>query len=72
MRCRLRLFSNIFTSQPNYTWQLPVPVGGTALLQTSTNLLDWVSVIAVTNTGGIVEWLDEGAVSSRFFRAIRR
>ncbi|HZR18636.1 MAG TPA: hypothetical protein VFE51_15190 [Verrucomicrobiae bacterium] len=53
----------------SYTWQLAVPVGSAALLQTSTNLSDWVPVITVTNNGGVVEWFHDGPFPSRrFFR----
>lgn len=71
---RLRLTS---TQPPSYTrqlflshtWQLPVPIGGTALLQTSTNCLDWLPVMTVTNNGGVVEWFHNGPFSSkRFFK----
>ncbi|HZR21363.1 MAG TPA: hypothetical protein VFE51_29040 [Verrucomicrobiae bacterium] len=65
---RLRLTSgpNVLLGQ---TWQLPVPVGGTAQLQTATNLTNWVSIMTVTNNGAVVEWYHTSESSSRrFFR----
>jgi len=73
---RLRLSNNL--GQPGaslqlgaYTWQLPVAVGRAASLQASTNLVDWVSLVEVTNTGGLIEWYQFGTDrSQRFFRAV--
>jgi hypothetical protein len=54
-----------------FKWQLPIPYGGTALLQTSTNLMDWVSVCTTTNKGSAVDWQHGGVLlSQRFFRVI--
>ncbi len=66
VRLRLSNGPNILLS---HTWQLSVPVGGTAQLQTATGLTNWVSVITVTNNGAVVEWHHSGVSSSqRFFR----
>jgi hypothetical protein len=55
----------------SYAWHVPTPPGGSAVLQSSTNLLDWTSVAVVTNNGTVVEWRhDAGAVPGRFFRAL--
>jgi hypothetical protein len=52
-----------------HTWQLALQIGGTASLQTSTNLSDWLPVMTVTNNGTVVEWFDYGPFrSNRFFR----
>jgi hypothetical protein len=52
-----------------HTWQLSVPIGATASLQTSTNLSDWMPVMTVTNNGTVIEWFHEGPFpSKRFFR----
>jgi hypothetical protein len=70
VRFRLSNGPNILLSQ---TWQLPVPIGGTAQLQTATNLTDWVSVMTVTNNGAVVEWYHSGMSSSqRFFRVSQK
>ena len=64
---RLRLNNN--QSLLSYTWQVPVPVGGTASLQTSTNLSDWAPVMILTNNGGVVEWFNASPLGSRrYFR----
>jgi hypothetical protein len=53
----------------NHTWQLSVPIGATASLQTSPNLSDWLPVMTVTNNGTVIEWFHEGPFpSKRFFR----
>jgi hypothetical protein len=65
---RLRLSSgpDVLLSQ---TWQLPVPIGGTAQIQTASSLTNWVSIATVTNNGGVVEWFHSSVPSSqRFFR----
>jgi len=53
----------------NYEWQLPLPLGGQAALQFSTNLSDWVSCAVVTNQGMRVEWAHQvRSGPKRFFR----
>ena len=56
----------------SHTWQVPVPVGGSATLQGSTNLVDWVPFGgAVTNTGAVIDWYHDATNQpSRFFRAV--
>jgi hypothetical protein len=55
----------------NETWHLPIPVGGQALLQISTNQIDWTTVGAASNTGAVVEWSHHGTQDPpKFFRAI--
>jgi hypothetical protein len=44
----------------NELFQLNLPIGGLASLQTSTNQIDWESQTVVTNSGGIVEWHHSG------------
>jgi hypothetical protein len=71
MEFRFRLYANPSKGNPliSYTWQLPVPLGGTVLLQTSTNIFNWLPVLAVTNNGTVIEWRHYGASpGSRFFR----
>jgi hypothetical protein len=52
------------------TWSVPVSTGGGVLLQTSTNLTDWVSLVTVTNHGGAVTWDHWYSQSQRFFRVV--
>jgi len=55
----------------SYEWQLPLPLGGQAALQSSTNLTDWVSSAVVTNQGMAVEWSHQyGSGPKRFFRIV--
>jgi hypothetical protein len=57
--------------RPSYQWQLPVPLGGQAALQFSTNLTDWVPTGVVTNQGMAVEWFHQyGSGQSGFFRVV--
>lgn len=51
-------------------WQAPVALGGSALLQTATNLTDWVSVATVTNYGGAVVWTHLRSGSQGYFRVV--
>jgi hypothetical protein len=70
---RLRICQPYHSDVPlaSYTWQLPVGVGGVAILQTSTNISDWLPVIAVTNNGTIIEWFHFGvSQEKRFFRVV--
>jgi hypothetical protein len=76
---RLRLYPSASSSSPSlistpslsYTWRLPVPIGGTVQLQTSTNISAWLPVITVTNIGTVVEWIHNGtSQTNRFFRVV--
>ena len=70
---RLRLYRAPYLDVPlgNYTWQLPVGVGGAAILQTSTNISDWIPLMTVTNNGAIIEWFHYGVSGERrFFRVV--
>jgi hypothetical protein len=51
-------------------WRLPVPLGATASLQTSTNLMNWASVATITNLTGTLSWRDAGTQRSKFFRVV--
>jgi hypothetical protein len=66
---RLRFYSSDTVQVGNFTWQSPVSMGGAAALETSTNLLDWVTLGVVTNAGGVIEWYNYGMEPYRFFRA---
>jgi hypothetical protein len=73
MRLRLHLFTQNYSVRytASYEWQLPLPLGGQAALQFSTNLTDWVSSAVVTNQGMAVEWSHQyGSGPKRFFRIV--
>ena len=74
MELRLRLFpipNPSYLPLVSHTYQLPVSIGGTVQLQTSTNITDWLPVITVTNNGIVVEWLHYGTSrTNRFFRVV--
>jgi hypothetical protein len=56
---RLRFFDTDYSplvQLTNITWHLPVPVGGQASLQISTNGSDWTSLATVMNVGSVTEW----------------
>jgi len=53
------------------SWHLPVGFGEQALLQTSTNQVDWNTLTVVTNQGRVIEWVYSGDSSPQiFFRAL--
>jgi hypothetical protein len=55
----------------NITWHLPVPIGGQASLQVSTNQSDWDSLATVTNVGSVAEWHHYDSDNPpKFFRAV--
>ena len=55
----------------NHTWHLPVPIGGIADLQVSTNQISWTSVATATNGGAVAEWDYYAQVNPpKFFRVI--
>ena len=71
MKLRLHLYPPSMRTRyrASFEWQLPLPLGGQAALQFSTNLTDWVSSAMVTNQGMAVEWFHQyGSGPSRFFR----
>lgn len=57
-----------FVPDIHFTWDSPVPMGAEATLQTSTNLLDWVSVMTAVNHGGPIDWNHLRSLPQRFFR----
>lgn len=70
---KLKIHLNLIhtDSRSHMIWQLPVPFGGQALLQTSTDLVNWVSVTNVVNHGGPVDWdFLYPQQRQRFFRAV--
>ena len=70
---RLRLVSGGSSSKfiNAFDWQVPIPIGETAQLLSSTNLANWTLVNTVTNTGGVIEWFHQGvSQSQRFFRVM--
>jgi hypothetical protein len=53
-----------------FTWQLPVPLGTTVTLETSTNLVDWAPLTTVTNYGVPLFWEHLYSRPTEYFRAI--
>jgi len=62
--------SNTNTLLAGFTWKLPLAIGGAVLLQTSTNLADWVSLTTVTNNGTVIGWHHAYSRPQRFFRLV--
>jgi hypothetical protein len=57
----------------SYAWHLPVAQGGQAVLQHSTNLVDWVALGTVTNAGSVIDWVHyAGANPAGFLRVVPR
>ena len=67
---RLWLENQRGTSLGGFTWHLPTPVGGSAALQASTNLVDWVSLFSAVNEGVPFDWYHLGLYPQRFFRVL--
>lgn len=57
-------------SQPeqSFTWEVQIPSGGVASLETSTNLADWVPVAEILDP--IVDWEHIRSCSQRYFRVV--
>jgi hypothetical protein len=69
LQIHLNLLHTDYRSQT--VWQIPVAFGGQALLQTSTDLMNWASVTNVVNHGGAVDWdFWYPRQRQRFFRAV--
>jgi hypothetical protein len=54
----------------SFTWQLPVSLGQSVRVQTSTNLVDWVSLTLVTNFGMEIDWRHTYSRPQGFFRIV--
>lgn len=71
---RLRFFDTDFApvvQLTNITWHLPIPIGGQASLQVSTNQADWTSLATVTNVGSVTEWYHYDSDNPpKYFRAV--
>lgn len=67
---RLSLHIANLPSSAVFNWQLSVPFGAQATLQTSTNLTDWATVISLTNHGRPVDWDHTALQGQRYFRAL--
>jgi len=48
--------SNLYSEVTNSLFHVPVPFGGQATVQISTNQTDWISLATVTNSGSVVRW----------------
>jgi hypothetical protein len=58
-------------STPRQTFEWQLPACATAALQTSSNLVDWVTCVVVTNVGAVTDWQHNGlSASQEFFRAV--
>ena len=51
-------------------WKIPASLGETVVLQTSTNLLDWVFAAAATNYTGSLTWYHFPSDQLKFFRVV--
>jgi hypothetical protein len=51
-----------------FTWGVPVPIGGSVTPQTSTNLIDWVTLPTMVNHGVTITWYHWVSSPARFFR----
>ena len=51
-------------------WMIPIGYGKTAILQTSSNLIDWQSQVTITNYGILLEWNHFCITPQRFFRVV--
>lgn len=58
------------TEISNTLFDVPVPYGGVAAFQISTNQIDWTSLITVTNTGSVVSWDYWGSQVPISFRVV--
>lgn len=57
--------------QHGFDWSMTSPTGATFLLQTSTNLTDWVSLDAIQNDGSVCTYFNTNPKSpSRFYRLV--
>lgn len=51
-------------------WTVPIGYKKSALLQTSSNLIDWQSLVTVTNYGMPLEWNHNGSLPQGFLRIV--
>jgi probable HAF family extracellular repeat protein len=62
----------LFYVDGNFSLNLPVPIGTASVVQTSSNLVDWVPVATNYDRNGLVNFSDPhaGQTATRFYRAI--
>jgi hypothetical protein len=65
-----RLATQGSNSQRPFDWKIPAPLGGGVALQSSTNLLDWVTIATATNYTGSITWYHLPLAPTKFFRAL--
>ena len=53
-----------------FNWDVPLALGGTANIQTSSNLLNWLTAATITNYGLPVEWSHFYSLPQGFFRVV--
>jgi len=58
------------TAERAIDWKIPVALGGTVVLQTSTNLVDWVFAATATNYTGSLTWYHLPLGPVKFFRVV--
>jgi len=68
----LSLLDTNYQSLPggSFTWQLPVSLGAAVRLESSTNLIDWITLTAVTNHGIPLSWEHLYSRPSEFYRVV--
>jgi len=62
-------FANL-ASPVSFYWQVPVPLGGQATIQTSTNLINWETLLPLINHGEPLVWHHSVSQSQRYFRVV--
>jgi len=65
------LMGNQNSFQKNFDWKLTNPAGSVAVLQTSTNLADWVTLFSATNDSSVYTFMNyQPSATARFYRVI--
>jgi hypothetical protein len=68
---RPRFLSSAFDRQPDGRVTLSIQTESTVTLEASSDLRDWMNISSSTNSGGIIQFVDQPspALTSRFYRA---
>jgi len=59
-----------YGSESYWHWWAPIPLGGEAWVQTSTNLTEWTSALTITNFAGSIIWEHFRSLPKGFFRVV--
>ncbi len=70
MTVQVELTSANLPSPASFQWQLPLELGGNAVIQTSTNLTDWEDRVPLMNHGFPLFWHHTIASPQRYFRIV--